>query len=202
MKKIILSVVAVSLSAVAVYAQHTPGNVQAAPKNGVLDEWLSRRVAAQSTPLAWVTAVKEQIKKATPASGLFVAFMRDAITARIQPDVTPAVRARLDRWQKAQQENRALPHFFIKALTPQLDVAKLSEKQVAQVEYFLKTGYGTPIARITPQRVQKFKHYLVGIILPPAEAGNPRVQLLFNCYAKEVYVTYDMTQVPEIPVEL
>ncbi len=202
MKKLLVTLI-ISMCALAAHTQQTSvwESFHLAHKNSVLTDWLSRHIQAQQTQLPWVAALKEQVNRTHPKHGIIGIVIRDGIPAQIQPDVSPAVRARLDRWQKAAEQNKALPHLFVKSLTSQSDVARFNEKQVEQVEYFLQTGYGSPIASITPQRLQCFKHYLIGVILPPAKPGCARVQLLFNAYAQEVYVTYDMSRVPGVPLE-
>ena len=173
----------------------------AAGKNGIVSDWLDRHITAQTVPLPWVTAVQKQLHKTNSKNALLRCLIRDGIAAQVQPATAPHVRERLDYWQQACDENHALPHFFVKALNPQLDVNSLSQEQVEQIAHFLKTGYGTPVPSITPQRVQTFAHYLVGVILPPVSKDKPRLHLLFNCYANEVYVTYDLTRVPGVPIE-
>lgn len=204
MKRILLSLFIVNLYVLNANAQNfnVYNNFQPTRKNAIFSEWLSRRITAQSTPLPWVQAVQVQVKKTHPQAGVLRCFMRDGIPAQIQPEVSPVVRERLDRWQKAHDENKALPRFFVKALSPKMDVAQFSEEQVAQVEHFLKTGYGSAIDSITPQRVQTFQRFLVGVILPPAAPGKARVHLLFNCFDNEVYVSYDLSNVPGVPVKM
>ncbi len=142
-------------------------------------------IFTKAEPLPWVKAVQHQLHQATPHGGV-IGGVRLNFNPSRPAKLSAAVRRYTDRWQRAFQDNRQLPLFFVKQFNPSVP-NQWTEKQIAQVETFLKTSSVQESPTVIPLKVQEYKRYMVSVVLP-ALPGQDDIYLLFNCYTKEIFV--------------
>ncbi len=159
---------------------------------------------AANKKLPWVKLVKDQLFAAEP-HGLLGSNNWNHVPA-LSNGVVPQglqqkVAARTQAWQKAIDKNSALRWFKVAAPDAKT-IADLPDTHVRYITNFLQA----PITvskqdkRFAPVSAEAYKRFLVRVTLKPSRDARP-VHLIFNCFSKQMYVSYPWLEVPGVTFE-
>lgn len=172
------------------------------PFSAVYRKIVQARAANQKLP--WVKIVKDQLSAAQP-HGWLGANNWDHIAAlpdgRVSYTNARTYEQRTQAWQKALRANPVLRHFNVS--TPDAKpVTAMPQEHADYITAFLQA----PIMqdkqdkRFVPVDVEAYKHFIVRVTLKPSKDAWP-VHLIFNCFSKQMYVSYPWFEVPGVKFE-
>lgn len=162
------------------------------------------QTSAANQKLPWAKLVEKQIYAAEPHGLLgsnnwdHVPSLADGV---VPQDMQQKVAARTKTWQESIYTNPAIKWFRV-SVPDAKAVANLPAEHVHYITGFLQA----PITvskqnkRYTPVSVEAYKRFLVRVTLKPSKDAWP-VHLIFNCFSKQMYVSYPWFEVPGVTFE-
>ncbi len=163
-----------------------------------------KRAYAARQKLPWVQLVEDQIHAAQPHGFLGSNNWNHILplsNGQVSLKNYPVFRQRILSWQNALQSNPALNNFEI--VTPDTKpVTDMPEAHARYIAAFLKapTTVGKQNKNFAPVDVDVYQKFLVRVTLKPSQDAWP-VHLIFNCFSKQMYVSYPWFEVPGVTFE-
>ncbi len=152
-------------------------------------------LARHTKPQQWLRQVQQQTYAAVPQQPGDIRRPYLVLPAVPVPaNIAPVYTQRVSYWNRALQEQAALPFFKIKTPRPQ-DVAAMSTAESAYIALFLQGSQS-----IYPLDIQTYQRYLVKVTLQEPHSIQ-LIHLIFNGYTREVYPAYGDPHLPGVVLE-
>ena len=160
-----------------------------------------QRYRAHHAKLPWADTVAQQIANAQPRGFLgnnTWEHIPSLPNAPVSGNTAKITQSRVQVWNEALKENELLHHFRFSVPNPAA-VQALSNEQAQYITQFLQAPVRAYQAnpRYAPTAVKTYPRFLVQVTLQASTQSKP-IHLIFNTYAKEIYVAYPTLKVPGV----